>query len=279
MKKYLTLEEIQKESLNILTKIDEICRKEGITYYLAYGTLIGAIRHKGIIPWDDDIDIMMPRPDYDRLEAYFVEHKDELFPLEIMGPNTKDDYPYMINRVSNKDFVVETDNEKSFGLGVFMDIYPLDAMGNTLEEAYKLKKKSCALASLCFLSTRERLVKGNTKSVVKLVAKLPAFCLAKIIGKKTFFSKLNKLAQTYEYDKANYVGCLIWAADDGCKGVYKKEWLNNRIEHEFEGMKFFIPGDYDSILKQLYGDYMTPPPENDRYGHHFYKAYRREKND
>lgn len=270
----LSLKQIQQESLNILIKIDEICKNENLVYYLAYGTLIGAVRHNGIIPWDDDIDIMMPRSDYDKLEAYFIRYRDELLPFQMFGPNINAQYPYMINRISNSDYIIETENEKTYGLGLFIDIYPLDGLGNTLREAERRKAKGCRLASLCFLSTRLKFTKGNTKSFVKTIVKFPAFYISKIIGKKYFSKKLHNLSKIQKYDNSVYVGCVVWAADDGHKGVFKREWLGKGRLHEFEGLSFNIPNDFDSILKKLYGDYMTPPPERECVGHHFYKAYR-----
>lgn len=273
--KELSLMEIQQESLKILIKIHEICRKENLTYYLAYGSLIGAIRNNGIIPWDDDIDIMMPRTDYDKLEAYFCKHKEELAPLQMFGPKLDERYPYMINRISNHDYVIDTENEENYGLGIFIDIYPLDALGNTLKEAEKRKSKSCKLASLCFLSTRLTFTKGNTKSPLKLLLKLPAFCISKIMGKKHYFNALERIAKEKRYSDADYVGCVVWASDDGNKGVFEKKWLGTGKLHRFEEHEFCIPDDYDSILKKLYGDYMAPPPESEQIAHHFYKAYRR----
>ena len=82
----ISMQEVQKGSLEILKRIDKICAQLKLKYCLAYGTLIGAIRHKGFIPWDDDVDIMMPRKDYDTLVKYFIDHKDELKPLEIINP-------------------------------------------------------------------------------------------------------------------------------------------------------------------------------------------------
>ena len=273
----LSLHEIQQESLKILIKIDEICKNENLTYYLAYGSLIGAIRNNGIIPWDDDIDIMMPRPDYDKLATYFHIHKKDLMPLQLFSPYNDERYPYMINRVSNSDYEIDTDNEENYGLGVFIDIYPLDALGNTLKEAESHKKKSCGLASLCFLSTRLAFTKGNTTSKLKMVLKFPAFCVAKLAGKKYYFNALDKLAKEKKYTDAQYVGCVVWAADDGNKGVFEKKWLGTGKRHVFEGYEFCIPDDAHNILKKLYGDYMKLPPESERIAHHFYKAFRREK--
>lgn len=271
----LSLREIQEEALKILLKIDEICQKEHLTYYLAYGSLIGAIRENGIIPWDDDIDVMMPRPDYDKLEKYFLDHAAELEPLRLFGPGYTMDYPYAINRISNCDFYVDKENEKDYGLGIFIDLYPLDAMGNSLKEAEKRKRISCRYASLCYLSTREKFTRDNTKSNLKMIIKLPAFWFAKLIGKNYFFRKLSGLSKLQDYSDASYVGCVVWAADDGYKGVFEKKWLGEGKRHAFEGHELMIPDDYDSILRKLYHEYMTPPPENERTGNHYYKAYRR----
>ena len=122
MKKELTLQEIQQASLEILKKIKEICDKEGFKYVLSWGTLIGAVRHKGFIPWDDDIDIMMPRPDHDKLMQYMEEHKEELKPLEVFNNDTCANYPYMLTRISDSRYILDVDNEDDFGIGVFIDI-------------------------------------------------------------------------------------------------------------------------------------------------------------
>ena len=93
--------------LRKLEKIKEICDKEGFRYVLTWGTLIGAIRHKGFIPWDDDIDIMMPRPDHDKLMKYMSEHKDELKPLEVFNNDTCPNYPYMLTRISDSRYILD----------------------------------------------------------------------------------------------------------------------------------------------------------------------------
>ena len=99
--KQLEFHEVQKTALNVLKRLTEICDELNLKYVLAWGTLIGAVRHQGFIPWDDDIDIMMPRDDYDRLLAYFSEHKDELLPYEALTMETRKNYPHMICRISD----------------------------------------------------------------------------------------------------------------------------------------------------------------------------------
>lgn len=268
------MQDIQQESLQILDVISRLCDQLNLRYYLAYGTLIGAIRHQGFIPWDDDIDIMMPRQDYHALLTYLQEHPVEIAPLEVFSNYNCPDYPYMITRISNSKYVLDVHNEKSFGLGLFIDIYPLDGMGNTEEEFTKLKNKASRYSSLCFLSTRLRCEKGNTKSLLKRLIKYPAFLFAKLYGKQRCMNKLETMAKTCCYDDSNYIGCLVWGSD-GVKGVFPKEWFASTVDVPFEGRSYHAPAGFDQVLRRLYGNYMQLPPEKDRIAHHFYKAYQK----
>ena len=270
----LQMAQIQQESLKILDVVAALCEKLQLRYYLAYGTLIGAVRHQGFIPWDDDIDIMMPRQDYTVLLNYFREHAEELKPLELFSNYNCPEYPYMISRVSNSDYVLDVHNEKPYGLGLFLDIYPMDGMGTTPAEYEALKNKATRYSSLCFLSTRLRCEKGNTKKKWKLALKYPAFLFARMCGKKVFMKKLEAMAAGCDYNTSNYVGCLVWGSD-GVKGVFPKEWFRDAVDISFEGRLYKAPVDYDAVLTRLYGDYMQLPPEQDRIAHHFYKAYKK----
>lgn len=272
----LSMKEIQKGALNILVRIDEICRKENLNYYLAYGTLIGAIRHKGFIPWDDDIDIMMPRDDYDRLVNYFIDNKEELKPFEIINPQTNDNCPYTISRISDSRYKLVVDNEDDYGIGLFVDVYPLDGVGNSVEEYTRLKKESSRYASMCFISTRQKVKRENTKSKLKMLIKCPAFLLARILGKKFFMNHLYKMAESCDYENSTYIGCIIWASDDGLRGIFPKEWFNETVDVEFEGKCFKAPKEFDKVLTHGYGKYMELPPEKDRIAHHYYDAYRKQ---
>ena len=131
----LTLRQMQEGALNILKKLDGICREQGLRYFLFYGTLIGAIRHKGFIPWDDDLDVAMPRPDFDRLVEYCRRHRQELQPMQLMTVDDNPQYVYPIARFSDTRYRVKYQGIRDYGLGLFVDIYPLDGCGNTEEEA------------------------------------------------------------------------------------------------------------------------------------------------
>lgn len=271
--KQLTMKEIQNGALEVLKKVADICDELNLKYCLIYGTLIGAIRHKGFIPWDDDIDIMMPREDYNKLLKYFMENREKLLPYELLSNYNKKDYPYMISRISDSRYYLDVNNEEDYGCGLFIDVYPYDGLGNDKKEMKKFAMKADHTASFCFQSTREKYEKGDRWW--KTVLKLPVFCYAKMRGQSYFAKKSLKLAERYSYDESKYVGCVVWISG-GLRDVYLREWFDEIIDGEFEGCSIKIPKRYDEILRHCYGDYMKLPPEEERIGHHFYKAYEKE---
>jgi len=129
------MREIQLVSLEILHTVATICEEQNFRYSLIYGTLIGAIRHHGYIPWDDDVDIMMPRRDYDQFLEYMKIHRKEYPDLRIFNLDECKEYPYMITRISDDRYIIKMENEKPYGMGVFIDIYPYDGLGTTEKEA------------------------------------------------------------------------------------------------------------------------------------------------
>ena len=275
MSEVLSLREVQECSLEILKKIDAICREQGLTYYIFYGSLIGAIRHKGFIPWDDDLDIAMPRDDYEKLLVYFDENKEALLPLKLFDWKRVKDYPYDLARISDTSYRMIPENEKECGMGTFIDIYVIDGMGNDYKAAVKNKRKTARLSSLGFLATRKRYARDNTKSTLKMIIKVPAFIGAKIIGKRWIFSKIDSLSDIYPFESSKYVANTAWSTGVEVS-IFKKEWFDHTIDVPFEDAVFKAPSGYDELLRQLYGDYMQLPPEEDRTQQHFYSIVKRE---
>lgn len=273
--KKLSLQESQRAALEVLKKIVGICEENGFKYFLIYGTLIGAVREGGIIPWDDDIDIMMPRPDYDKFVEYCVKERESLKPFELFNNNVNPKYPHMISRFSDSRYHLVFDNEKDYGLGVFVDIYPLDGVGNDLKAAKKLIKKTKKLASLCFLTSRKKFGRDNTSSALKMLVKFPAYLYAKMMGNKHFAAKLNRYAKKYDYDKSRYVACAIWPNGningEDCD-VFEKDLFEIKAV-PFEDGYYNIPVGYDKLLTVTYGNYMQPPKEENRTFNHSYSTY------
>lgn len=275
MRNKLTFREVQLGAYEVLKNITKICDENGWKYFLTYGSLIGALRHQGIIPWDDDIDIMMPRPDYEKLREYFINNSKELLPMKLFDPSVDKDYPHMISRISDMRYHLIFENEKDYGIGLFVDIYPLDGVGNDYDEANKLIDRTKIIASLCFLTGRKSFAVDNTSSNIKIFFKFPTFVWAKIMGNKHYISKLMRYSQKYNYEDSKYVACLVWPAgkkNGQYRDVFKKELFEIK-KHRFEDSEFNIPVGYHEFLTTTYGDYMTPPDDKGRKTHHTYTSY------
>ena len=278
MNEKLSFREVQLGATEVLKKLDALCREQGWTYCLAYGSMLGAVRHQGVIPWDDDIDIMMPRPDYERMRAYFKSNADALLPLKLFDHTTVENYPHMIARISDQRYHLVFENEQDYGIGLFVDIYPLDGVGNDFDKAVRFVQRNKLTASLCFLTGRKTFGKDNTTSKLKMLIKFPAYLWAKCMGTRHYFRKLEKVKDRFSYEESRYVACAVWP--EGKRGkqprdVFEKEVFTDLMEVPFEDTTSRIPRQYDLVLRTGYGDYMTPPPEGLRTTNHTYNAYRK----
>lgn len=271
-KKLLSRQEVQAVALEVLKRFADICEENHFRYCLTWGTLIGAIRHKGFIPWDDDIDVLMPRPDYEKFQRYVEDHSDEMRPLRLFTSSTKD-YPYLIPRLSDDNYPLDVDNEKPCGMGVFVDIFILDGTGDTEDEARKYISSLCKYPRLIFLATRQHFEIGTTRGFFLKLIKFPVYCYAKLMGRGYFAKKQLRKIDKYSYDKKQYVGCAL-LCERPRFGVIKKELIEDLIDVPFEHYHFKVPRAYDTLLRMWYGDYMQIPAEKDRVPHHVYDAYK-----
>lgn len=273
----LTFKEAQQASLQTLVQLNKVCVDNNCAYALAYGTLIGAIREHGLIPWDDDIDIMMPRADYDRLREVFLKSGNMIGNLSWVDFYTTKGYPHAIARISDNRYRLVFDNEADYEIGTFVDIYPFDNVGDDVDAAVKLLAKTRRLAQLCFLSGRKKFRKDNTCSTAKMVAKAPAYAVAKALGTKYFINRLNNLCCSLAKPGGKYVSCVLWPAGDSIPLENKvfPASLFETVDATIEGETFPVPSDYDDFLVKTYGDYMRRPDPKDRTTNHMYSVYRR----
>lgn len=268
-KKELDLKEIQKESFNLLLKLRDIFNKNGWRYYLAYGTLIGAVRHKGFIPWDDDIDIWVPRPDYEKFIDYCIKHEKELFPLKIIHYSNNPNYIFTIARFTDTRFTVDYLNAPDYGLGIFIDVYPLDGYNKDDIKWIKKITRTKKMIGACGLNNMIK-----SKNIIKNILKYPYYLYCKKMNITELLKKNDQLGQKYKFETSDIIDCGTWANTLGY--MTKDEFdFNNDYYLDFEGEKLKVPKDYDTVLKKIYGDYMQLPPKEKQIAQHNYKVYKK----
>ena len=268
--KELSLREIQLAEFGVMQKLAELCNQLDLRYYLFYGTLLGAVRHQGFIPWDDDVDVAMPRPDYEKLLAYCDENADALAPYRLMHYRKDADYIYPIARLCDTRYHVDYEGTVEYGLGLFVDIFPLDGCGNTPREAKRIHRKNDALQRLTFLAGTDRFKPSLKGGLHRTVVKFFSYCYAKCFGPRYFARKADRNSMAIPFETSDFISCTVWF---DWPQWFPKEWFGNDASLLFEGQPFCVPKQWEGMMKEWYGDYMCLPPENERIGHHHYKAY------
>lgn len=267
------MDELKKIELRTLQQLHDLCTQEGLRYSLCGGTLLGAIRHKGFIPWDDDIDVLMPRPDYNRLIAYCQTHET---PFRLICSQTESGYGYLFGKAVAKDTVMieENTNPNHVDMGVYVDIFPVDGMGNTVEEARKNFKAREFAREVLVAKNWSRFFRSKTRSWYVEPIRFAFFLLSRLVPMKTLVKHIEKYYAQFDFDKCEYVACMC--------GVYRLKEICPREEYTqyialpFETGCFIGLKEYDKCLTRMYGDYMQLPPEHKRVTHHMFQAYYRE---
>lgn len=271
MEKKLNIEEIHQITLDLMDVLHSICEANGLKYCLMYGTLIGAVRHKGFIPWDDDFDIMMFRDDYNKLVS-LLEHKEGRYKL-ITRANTKN-YYNGIARFCDMKYIYRTNLKvKQYEQGVFIDIYPMDSCGKNWDETEKVHKK--------VISNNGRFMiycnKCSLTSKARTVARIPYHYLLHFLHGQDYPKKIDMQIENEIYShfskNSEYVGCY-W--ENRYFKMFKREWFKNLIVWNFENRKYWVPSNYDFILREQYGNYMELPPEDERIATHNYVVFENE---
>lgn len=262
----MTIKDIQAISLDIIKDIHAFCVANNIRYTLGGGSLIGCIRHNGFIPWDDDIDINMPRPDYERFcKLYHDDGKYRLFSYE------QDDIYIGFGRVCDMDrTIVDTMGpwckEKT---GVWIDVFPIDGAGNTYEEACRRILYIKSIADKV-IEQRRTLVPFRKQKTLKQI-------VGWIVRSIRYYHQNNlrkqmKLVREMDFEDSEYIAnqCFL---QYGTKHIHEKKYYTSYILHKFEDTELYVISDYDSFLKEQYGDYMKMPPEEKRVAKHDFIKY------
>lgn len=269
--KKIGIEEIKRYSLEVLCQLASVCDENDIPYSLTGGTLIGAVRHKGFIPWDDDIDVMIPRPHYDRLIKLASEQDlgFDLFSPEINGTS----YGYAFAKASKRGTVVKENavHNEELCFGVYVDIFPVDAVGSSYRGAKIRAMTFQFLHGLKITSNWTEYHKSKLRKWYYEPFRYVCYVVSRIIGRKRIDKMLEDFVRRKRYEKCTYAGRLL--GDFGSKEVMKRTVFDELIKLEFEGKQFSAIAAYDTFLTNLYGDYMTMPPVEKRVSHHDFEAY------
>ncbi len=249
---------LQMRILDILLAFDKMCAEHGLRYCICYGSMIGAVRHKGFIPWDDDLDVAMPRPDYDK----FIAHASEWLPkpFEFVCAENDPDYPLPFGKIQDASTTLIERPHLYYLGGCYIDVFPYDAFAdNKLVRWWQCTRYSFYRKCL-YLVHRDpyRHGRGPSSWIPLLVRKMYTM--------QGLQKRIRKILTKNDYDKAKYASSYT----AGYNKALPKEISDNFGPYEFEGHIVQGMVKYDPYLKTMYGDYMQIPPEEKRVQHNFY---------
>lgn len=259
---FLTLDEIHEELLNMLNDFDALCKTLEIKYFLSGGSMIGALRHKGFIPWDDDLDIMMMREDYDIL----IENRQQLdSKYRLLSIETVSDWVYPFAKIDLTTTFVE-DEFRKVQHGLFLDIFPVDHLPDSDKDQDEIVRKVKIYDLLRGSSTKKKFKPTEKYKLVKTIIKP----YAKFRGANYFARKIDYFARSINRKNqgSNTTGCMV-VATHGKKEFLSGDAFSKAIEVPFENTKTYVPLGYEEYLTNLYGNYMELPPVDQQVPAHY----------
>ncbi len=257
--KLIELEELKKIQLDILKYTVEICNKYKLTYFLGGGTLLGAVRHKGYIPWDDDIDIMMPRKDYEKLLEVFNEESPEEYSLLSYRETT--DYFYAFAKIVDfRTCLKEPELKLNENMGIYIDVFPIDYLSNNMKKNKKIFRKYQIMERLLSVNMLDD-IGYSTESKMKLFIKRLVFPIIRWRKvSKYLLRKMDLLGS--RYNGTQFVGCISGTYAE--KEIMPSSYISTSTLLKFEGSEYTAPVGYKEYLVKHYGDYMKLPPKEQR---------------
>lgn len=261
-----TAQQLKQCELAMLQAFISVCGQLGLKYYLAEGSLLGAVRHQGFIPWDDDIDVAMPRGDYER----FLREAQALLPSCYFVQSLDSEPSYPANFAKIRDcrttFIESSVKDLPINHGVYIDIFPLDFVPRQprVRKLVSLVDRLCymRIAQVFTLPTKNQPKRSLPKRIKHQIGRL---------GTRLLFPTMR---QALAAQKRLYTACkqgdhlVNYSSAWKQREIMPTEWYGDGAELPFEGIAVRVPAEYDKWLTQVYGDYMTPPPVGQRVGHH-----------
>lgn len=265
--KRLSLSEIKILQIEILNEVSAFCEKNQINYSLSFGTLLGAVRHKGYIPWDDDIDIMMLRPDYNKFISSF-KSINNIYRVKSILNDT--DYPYPFAKVEySKSSLIEF-SDISYEIGVYIDIFPVDGIPTKKKVFNNYFNYLKFLKDILLVKTIK--INFNKRSILKNLILFFLKIIFKFISYKTILKFINKKLSSSDYEESEYLMTLCFPAVKKHHKL-KREIFQKFTYIDFEKGKYKSIKDYDKYLNLIYGNYMELPKANNRVSHHSFEAF------
>lgn len=254
------LKTVQSIQLKILEYFHDVCKENGLRYMLCYGTLLGAVRHHGFIPWDDDIDVMMPRPDYLKLVDIMKNNGHPIYRFISLHSDRQYFAPLAKLFDSRTVLKQEYGQVEKTEIGVYIDIFILDGLPADPEKQIKVFKRSQRLRFYWGLSVRK--INAESRNLLTAIIKTVFSLPFKMIGYRYFVHRLDQFSSRYDFDAASQVGVVCFG--EGEKEIMNKDDILPVKSYEFESMHFNGPANEKKYLEQMYGDYMAIPPETNR---------------
>ena len=256
------MNKLQERQYELLVEFDRICKKNNLEYFLDGGTLLGAVRHQGFIPWDDDLDVSMFRDDYEKFKEIVKKDLDDRYFFQ--NYETDNNFGFMFGklRIKNTKYTERVCKNTKAQDGIFIDIFPFDTTSADEKESEKDFKKVVILRMMLLLKNKYII---ETDTFIKKIEKVILKIMSLFVSKQYIIEKINKIASKYKDVETGYF--TNYSTPYFNKSRLQKKWYNSTKFLKFETKDYPCPSNYNDDLEYIFGDYMTLPPVEKRRSH------------